>query len=323
MKNLISVVIPVYNVEKYLNKCVDSVLQQTYSEIEIILVDDGSTDKSGKICDNYIKKDSRIKVIHKENGGLSSARNAGIENAIGEFICFIDSDDFIELEMLEKLVKSMLDYNADMAICNRNHLFENGKKYVKFDMLNQIKEMNNLEALFELNNFKYFDISACGRLYKKSLFSNIKFPVGKLCEDYYVMYRIIEMCNKILYISQPLYNYFQRKGSITKVPKLNYDFVNAAYEQMIYLSDKYPELEECTHVAYASANMTIYNTVIKENGKCMKKDVKKLRDEVKKNYIYVKNSKQLSKIKKIQSYLFIKCIAIYNLSFKLYNKIKN
>ena len=127
----ISVIIPIYNVEKYLEKCIDSVLAQTYRNIEIILVDDGSTDKCADICDSYLKKDSRVKVIHKVNGGLSSARNAGLDIAEGDFISFVDSDDFIEKEMLEKLYEALMEADADMAVCNFRWIDTNGARIAK------------------------------------------------------------------------------------------------------------------------------------------------------------------------------------------------
>ena len=127
MNELISVIVPIYNVEKYLERCLDSIIKQTYKNLDIILVDDGSIDNSTKICDEYVKKDSRIKVIHKENGGLSDARNVGIDNSDGKYICFIDSDDYIELDMIENLYDGIVKNNANICCCGKLLEYEKNK----------------------------------------------------------------------------------------------------------------------------------------------------------------------------------------------------
>lgn len=137
MNDLISIIVPVYNVEKYLNKCIDSIINQTYKNIEIILVDDGSTDNSGKICDEYLLRDSRIKVIHKNNGGLSSARNEGINISSGEYIGFVDSDDWVEPNMYEEMYKKILYSNADIVDCGYWKEYEN--KSIKYISANEVK----------------------------------------------------------------------------------------------------------------------------------------------------------------------------------------
>lgn len=201
-------------------------------------------------------------------------------------------------------------------------MFENGKKYLRFK--NNIDDliMNSKEAIFEMNNFKYFDMSAWGKIYKTDLFNNIKFPEGKLSEDYFIMYLLFDKANKIVYNSKPLYYYLQRNGSITKGKKIKLDFVEAAYNQMIYIENKYPDLKRCVRAAYASANMTVYNIVLKNKGEHNKEILKKLQYEVKINYNYIKGYKQWSIPKRIQAFLFIRYIPVYNFVFKIFRIIK-
>lgn len=211
---------------------------------------------------------------------------------------------------------------ADITICNRYYVFENGKKYIRYDDKTEDLIMNSEKAILEMNNFKYFDMSAWAKLYKRELFDSIRFPVGKLSEDYHIMYLLFDKAKKIIYHSKPLYYYIQRQGSISKNKKINFDFVDAAYEQMLYVERKYPNLKICVKTAYASANMTVYNMVLKSNGKCDKNIIKKLQDNVKENIKYIHNYRNWSFAKKFQAYLFTKCIPIYNVTFKVFRKIK-
>lgn len=203
----ISVIVPVYNVKKYIHKCVDSIINQTYKNLEIILVDDGSLDNCGKICDEYAKKDNRIRVIHKENGGLSSARNAGLEVATGEFIGFIDSDDFIAPEMYETLYNSIKTDGTDLAVCKIAWV-ENGKIRCEED------GTHTVIGFEEFVGVRNYNVSACNRLYKKDLWKNIRFPVGRICEDAFVEHLISGQCDKISCIDKGMYFYFIRNESI-------------------------------------------------------------------------------------------------------------
>lgn len=319
MKDLVSIVIPVYNSEAYLKRCVDSMIDQTYTNLEIILVDDGSTDTSSQMCDALKAQDNRITVIHKENGGLSSARNAGIDIARGEYIVFVDSDDFMDTRAVEKMLAKSHQYNAEIVICNRYYYYEDGKKLLRYKIIDNDLVMDSEEAIYELNSYKNFDMSAHCKLFKRNLFSDIHFPLGKISEDFYIMYLLFDKAEKLVYMSEPLYFYLQRRGSISKRSELYYDFVDAAYAQMIYIEEKYPNLKACVHAAYASANMTIYNIFVKNGGKCPKDDLFKLREAVNENYQYIGTWPLL---KRIQAYLFVKCIPLYDIMFKTYRIIK-
>ena len=214
---LISIIVPVYNVEKYLNRCIESILKQTYESFELILINDGSTDNSGNICDEYSENDNRIKVIHKENGGLSSARNAGIKAANGEHIVFVDSDDYVHEKMVEDLYKSIIENESDMALCNFTYVNELGDELedrnVESPINNEI--LTSYDALNRLSSSKsWYYVIACNKLYKKTLFDDIEFPYGKCHEDEFVAHKIFDKCKTISCIKKPLYYYVQRSDSI-------------------------------------------------------------------------------------------------------------
>lgn len=214
----ISVIIPVYKVEKYLSKCVDSVLSQTYKNLEVFLVDDGSPDNCGKICDEYAKKDERVKVIHKQNGGVSSARNAGLEVCTGDYITFVDSDDWIEPTYVEELYNAIKKYDCDVSVCGFNEVNEDGniKCTSNYKEINVDCCKNNFyEAFFCKNNLRHY---VWGILYKKNIFAKLRFPVGINYEDTYIMTDVCEnIVNGIAIVKKALYNYAKfRTGSITK-----------------------------------------------------------------------------------------------------------
>ncbi len=213
----ISVIVPVYKVEKYLEKSVDSILSQTYENIEVILVDDGSPDGCPAICDEYARADSRVKVIHKKNGGLSDARNAGIEAAASSYIMFVDSDDFISANMAEKLYLAITSGNTDIAVCSLVCVDEDGNEIgiggspVPDGVLTADEVIGRY--LDDPYNWWHW-ITACNKLYKRGIFDSLRFPVGKLHEDEFVFHEVILRCEKIACIPDKLYNYFQRSGSI-------------------------------------------------------------------------------------------------------------
>ncbi|MFD2966830.1 glycosyltransferase family 2 protein [Sphingobacterium bambusae] len=212
-KPLISVIIPVYNVETYLEACIKSVLMQSYDDLEILLVNDGSSDTSGEICDLYAEKDSRIKTIHKKNGGLSSARNTGLDHAAGEFICFVDSDDIIHPQFISILFGS-LD-GSDMAFCSYQTFEEDTPK--DFHILDDFaaKTYQGQDMLSQIFSFKYpLLVIACNKIYKRQIWERIRFPLNKIHEDEFVVHLILDQCHFIKFVNHPLYYYRQRAGSV-------------------------------------------------------------------------------------------------------------
>lgn len=215
MDEIISVIVPIFKVEQYLPRCIESIINQTYKKLEIILVNDGSPDNCGAICDNYALKDARIRVIHKNNGGLSDARNAGIDIAQGNYITFIDSDDWIHPKYIEFLYNTLKKNNADISVCN---FLATSSENVYSDKLSEdIKVFNNFQALEQLTDKLYVQmVIACGKLFKRELFNNIRFPLKRIHEDEFTTYKLLYEANKIVYTNNQLYYYWQRENSITK-----------------------------------------------------------------------------------------------------------
>jgi glycosyltransferase involved in cell wall biosynthesis len=217
---MISVIVPIYNVELYVDKCIRSVIEQSYDDFELILVDDGSPDRSGAICDEWAAKDNRIRVIHKANGGLSDARNAGLENAKGEYICFVDSDDWIDHDMLKTLF-SMIDRNdVDMSCCNFLHVNSSGEAIRDpAKITSGVLSQDEYWAMRFSSNLKmYFDV-ACGKLYRRKLFESVRYPVGIINEDDHVIFDIVNQCNLIAITDQIGYYYLIRDNSIMRSPR--------------------------------------------------------------------------------------------------------
>lgn len=237
-KELVSVIVSIYNVEDYLNKCIDSIINQTYKNLEIILVDDGSLDNSPQICDEYSKKDNRIKVIHKQNGGLSDARNHGIEISTGKYLCFIDSDDYIDKQMIEKLYQNLKGNKSDISICNFYEAYQNGKLNYQHFPNEKLKVSGNNKFYNIYNDYGISTIIACGKIYKKELFNDIRYPIGRVHEDEVIVIDILEKTNIISYIDEPLYYYVQREKSITKTFNLKRLDIIETHEKRIKYFEK-------------------------------------------------------------------------------------
>lgn len=217
--NMVSVIVPIYNVEKYIDKCVHSIVTQSYRDLEIILVDDGSTDSSGILCDQFASQDSRIKVIHQNNRGLSGARNVGIEIAQGRYIGFVDSDDYIDSKMYEALVSVIEKENAELAICDVHCVNEDGTSNNSLNSNPLVNRVIHNDEIYELlNGFKYPTwkyVTAWNRLYKKELFESLRFEEGRLHEDEFIVHHIFSQCNKIVICENAYYYYVHRENSIT------------------------------------------------------------------------------------------------------------
>ena len=239
---LISVVVPVYKVEKYLNRCIDSILSQTFTDFELILVNDGSPDNCGEICDEYAKKDRRITVIHKENGGLSDARNAGIDwafkNSNSEWITFIDSDDWIDRRYLEILFNVAVENHVDVSVCDflRTSNFEDTDTQENFTC-----QKWDVTDFFVEKNLNF--VVAWGKLYKKSLFEKIRYPKGKLHEDEMTTYKVLFQRKNIVFTKLKLYNYFINDESIMGCERKSgfipekMDVVRAIEERLVYFKE--------------------------------------------------------------------------------------
>lgn len=297
MKDLVSIIIPVFNVEKYLCKCINSVINQTYKNIEIILIDDSSTDKSGNICDYYSNIDNRIKVIHKENEGVSVARNTGLDLANGEYIAFVDSDDYIEKNMIEIMVKNIKKIDGDMSICGYDIFYENQKNNKKSDVNGKDICMNNDEVLEEIFLSNKINGFLWNKLFSKRIFNKIRLPKEMdICEDLYTVCKILTKDMKIYYTNKSLYNYRNTSSSLTK--DINKIFLEngelkytKAYEKIEILYANKIHILELIKLRKIKTIMESYYIVLKNkyNNKLINSYIRKSLKEHRRSYLLNKN----------------------------------
>lgn len=316
-EELVSIIVPVYKVENYIKECIDSIICQTYKNIEIILVDDGSPDKCSQICDYYATKDSRIRVFHKKNGGLSDARNYGIDKANGKYISFIDSDDYIEKNMIEMLYDNIMKYKADISICDYSYLFKN--KFIKNDLRTNLLVMNAEEAIKELNKQNSFGFAAWNKMYKKDMFKKLKFPKGKINEDCFIMYKVFAQASKIVYQPEAKYYYRQRNSSISKNNEINYNPILAASRCRKFVSIYYRSALYETYGNEIIADITVYNRLINKKKEKLKKNY--IKQRIKTNlYLMGNPNSYFKRLKTIQIYLLIYFPKIYRIMYCLHKK---
>ncbi len=227
MNELVSIIVPVFNVEMYLPECIESIINQTYKNIEIILVDDGSRDKSGEICDLYSKEDTRIKVIHKKNTGVADSRNVGLKCAEGEYLFFVDSDDMLRSHTIELMLKILYEYNADMVCAEWTYLNGNNASYD--DVISDVLVMNTQQAM---RYYAQKEWHPWNKLIKKQIHENIEFPNYKIHEDEAIRFKILSKCNKIVKLDAKTYCYRKREGSITASSSENVDRMDMFYSRM-------------------------------------------------------------------------------------------
>ncbi|HFI0449840.1 TPA: glycosyltransferase family 2 protein [Streptococcus suis] len=217
MKDLVSIIVPIYNVEKFLPRCIESICNQTYENIEILLINDGSTDGSEQICMDFMKRDSRIRYFLKENGGLSDARNYGITRAQGKYLSFIDSDDYVEADFIWSLYSALVQQNASIAITGFAKVDENGTIIKKEQPENEESALTGRDACKKLHSEKgQVFVVAWNKLYKKELFSNVQYAKGKIHEDEYIAYQLFYDIDRIAVVNDSLYYYVEREESITR-----------------------------------------------------------------------------------------------------------
>ena len=311
---LISIIVPVYNVEQYLEKCVNSIVNQTYKNLEIILVDDGATDSSGKLCDELAKIDNRIKVYHKENGGLSDARNYGVERATGDYMGFVDSDDYIDAEMYEKLYEAIKKENVDVAECNLKIIYpEREELFTEQNYYNVCTKQEYLEEYLKIE--KIFG-SACVRLIKSNIAKKLKFPVGKLYEDTYYAYDLIDMVDKYVIMDTSYYNYLMRENSITNTkfnPRI-LDLIEIVEEfhKMTYKS--YPSLKEAADCRRMYAYFSVLNSILLEDEFKNNSYYPKIINYFKENYRTILKNKYINRNRKLS-------VILIKLNIDLYRKV--
>lgn len=254
---MISIIIPLYNVEKYMNQCLQSVVDQTYKDLEIILVDDGSPDQSGAIADRWAKKDTRIKVIHQENGGLSNARNTGLDNCHGEYIMFIDSDDIVSNDICQCLLDLLNKNDAKIAICEANHVFNHEPH---FSPSSTVKIYNKNDAICEMWYQRSFLPSAWGKLYDVKIFKNLRFTEGIIFEDIDIMHEAFYQADKIVYTDAKLYGYMHHEDSITTKPFAKKDLIilDICQKLIDFSKDKNIKLQKAAQAYMITGTMRVY-----------------------------------------------------------------
>lgn len=264
---LISIIVPVYNVEKYLKKCVYSILNQSYKNLEVILVNDGSTDNSGKICDELSREDSRINVYHKDNGGLSDARNYGVAKANGEYVGFVDSDDYIDQYMYENLYKAIRKYNTQIAECGITRVYKNNKLRPHYDGEEYSLVVDREGYLKEyLENRKVYGAAVC-KLLSIDLAKVLKFPDGKVYEDVFYTLELLKKVDKYTLISGNYYYYYIRGNSITTktFSSRDMDYIEIIDKIGEYTLNNYTKLKEKLFIRQGFAYLSIFNQIIQLN----------------------------------------------------------
>lgn len=320
--SLISIIVPVYNVEKYLNQCLDSIINQTYNELDIILIDDGSTDNSGKICDDYALLDSRVRVFHQSNQGLSAARNLGLNNIYGDYVGFVDSDDFIHLQMYEILYKDLIRNNAQISSCSLTRL-NNNKNINFYKRISQLSETSVMTNIVNLENLLLCSPTSghtvWNRLYKSTLFDNIRFPINRLYEDAYTTYKVVFLSKVVTYRQEKLYFYRQHKDSIMarNFSLQSMDKIVAANEIIEFIRTDCPNLIEHAECFKIISSLKVMSDLLKS-------DINKYKviyDDLYRYLINIdmSNNKLLSKRHRCLIYIFRKNKKMFSLIWSIRN----
>ncbi|MEH7440670.1 glycosyltransferase family 2 protein [Neobacillus drentensis] len=308
MNQIVSVVVPIYKVEKYLSRCVDSILQQTYKNLEIILVNDGSPDNCGIIADQYAKEDKRVKAVHKENGGLSDARNYGMRYVTGEFTLFVDSDDWLEQKMIQELVQASYKYQADIVqaafyYAYDDHLLFDSRVYKKDK---EPESFDNKTLMYQLVKNEKVKNFAWGKLYKTNLIKDIPFKKGVLFEDVFWAHLVMQRVNTFISLNNPMYFYYQREDSIVaNYTTRNLDFIQGLKERHRFIEKHYPYLVDESYKMILKMNLIHYNLLLRNR----KKDTtglyrKEIQQYIKKQYPILRMAVMNEKVLKKQLLLF-------------------
>lgn len=325
MEELISIVIPVYNVEHYLSECLSSVKEQTHTNLDIIIVNDGSTDNSLEICQEFKKQDSRVIIVSQKNAGLSAARNAGIEIAKGRYITFLDSDDFISSDYIAYLYTMLTETDSDIAVCQREEVDENSQKIDqktrKSAPMKVISGGENLMKTFLSEND--IDTVAWGKLYATTLFSDVRYPVGKFHEDVYTTYQLIAKSKKLVVGFERNYFYRNRQQSISRslFSLKHLDAIEAAKERAEFISKNYPRLLSIANasIIYAT-NMCVLR--IAESSQLVISNVDDMLHDFQCNYrMYEKDFLRSNSSLQAKAFSLIACCNV-KLAIKLWNMIK-
>lgn len=310
----ISIIMPVYNVGEYLPKTIESVLNQTFTDFELLLIDDGSTDNSGEICDEYAKKDERIRSFHKSNGGASTARNYGLDRAKADIIGFMDSDDLISENMYESLYRSLISNDADMSMCRLLDCY--GGKIPQFEPCVKDEVFSQEEAIKEIFIAKRASVWPVNKLYKKTLFDNVRYPVGKITEDGYIILDLLSQCRRVVLVNDAVYYYMHRENSVTttKFSSKNYSTIEAWERNYQIVKEKFPNVE---YEAKMRVIWAYFNVLDKMADLTDPEDIKKRKEFIRfirGNFWFIINCPYFHKSRKLSA-------AVLMVSGKLYQRL--
>lgn len=317
MYDLVSVVVPVYNVKHYLKKCIDSILDQTYHSLQIILVDDGSTDGCSQICDSYSKKDIRIEVIHQKNQGLSSARNTGLQNATGKYICFIDSDDWIHPEYIAYLKRAIEENNTEVSCCYYTRVFSVNQKEQPHLHYNSIL-LNHNEYIEQSLLNRHLDNSFPNRLYKTELFQEIWFPAGKLYEDIIPQYLLNKKIDSAALVPEILYYYNHTNISITRSNFKTTDFDIVYQWQDVFKNETESDLSSLYFFKVIEAHLILLNKMCVSNGVIDETHFNLIREFFSENRIIIQKNKYVTRKLYYQIRLFLTSSYLYRTLYRFY-----
>ena len=309
--NKVSVIIPIYNVEKYLEKCLDSIIKQSYTNLEIILVNDGSTDNSREICFHYLEKDKRFKLIEQKNQGLSAARNTGLVNAIGEYILFIDSDDYIATNMIEYLVQNLEENQVDMATCGIFDVYK-GRTIPQYPKCEKYV-CDAKDAYKEILIGEKIPGSICTKLMRYECIKDLRFPVGKHYEDAFFHIDLMQKIQSVCVDTKSLYYYVHREGSITtvKYQKSSYDIIDAYKKNIDMIKKIYPDLIEAAEFREMWANFVVLDRILLEKEFWKIDDYNRVVRFLKENVVKICKNSYFTKNRKIAAIMLKVNVRLY------------
>ena len=323
--HLLTVIVPVYKVEKLLRRCVDSILHQTYRNLEVILVDDGSPDSSGKICDEYMAADPRVLALHKTNGGQSSARNMALDRARGEYITFVDSDDWIEPDAYRQMMECMLRHDVRLVCAGRWDDSEATGASALGLCPNREEVLSSVEVMGRIFTWDRCDSAPWDKIYHKSLFAELRFPEKMIYEDVAIIYRVVEKAERVCMLDLPFYHYCHRQGSTTTEPLSKRKFLYEAHTEKIYedVSRKYPQIEP--QVRYLRVRSLVHSVMSvdlagKEDRRTFREQAKRSRRELRTHLRFLLKSPLFGKQERFTDILL--ALGLYRSLRALYHTVK-
>lgn len=321
---MIDVIIPVYNVEKYIDRCMESVLNQTYKDLKVILVDDGSTDKSGAICDEYARRYENVTVYHKANGGLSSARNYGIQKSTAEYIAFIDSDDYVNIHWFEELYTVAQRYDADMVCAGVTMVYDTTNVGMREEMPKDVgaEKVDKSEMYRRMFAQIGVDVSMYTKLFKLKVFDDIRFPDGELYEDMQIIEKLTESCNTLVVSDYKGYFYYQRQGSImySGMNNKRMKLISCMENLKNTMEIKYPKAAEAAKTRYVRCVLHVFNRAIYDVG--FEAQARELLAIIRREKIFVRKCRYFELHEKVAVEMIAINVSMYKGFLKLYRRIR-